>query len=343
MGLDIGSSAVRAAQVSWGKGATTLERFGQVSLPAGAVRGGEVMDPQTVAEALKRLWSQVRFSTKKVVVGVANQKVVVRQVDLPKLPAGELTKSLAYHVGDYIPMPVDQAILDYHPLQELRDEQGNAILRVLLVAASREMVNSTVRAVQLAGLKPTMVDLTPFAVLRALVPAGGEVAGAEALVEVGSNITNIIVHEGGVPRFVRILPSGGADVTAAVADRMGVATDQAEDVKVAMGLADGQAEHPASRVLDAAGTAWVEEIRGSLDYFRAQATDVRVARLVLSGGGAQLGGLAERLSAATRLPVEMASCVSALHIGRTGLSREQLSSADPVVTVPVGLALGVAA
>ena len=136
VGLDIGTSGVRAAELTFGKGVSTLQRFGQVALPTGAVKDGEVVDPDTVAGALKQLWSQARFSSKKVVVGVANQKVVVRQVDLPWLPPDELKKSLSFQVQDFIPIPVEQAILDYHPIEEVVDDSGSRALRVLLVAAA---------------------------------------------------------------------------------------------------------------------------------------------------------------------------------------------------------------
>ncbi|MDQ3485910.1 MAG: type IV pilus assembly protein PilM, partial [Actinomycetota bacterium] len=239
VGLDIGTSGVRAAELSWGKGSAKLERFGQVALPAGAVRDGEVVDTEAVTAAIGRLWSQAKFSTKKVVVGVANQKVVVRQVDLPWLPIDELRKSLAFQVQDHIPMPVEQAILDFHPLGDITNDAGERMLRVLLVAAARDMVGSSLAAVEGAGLQPTMVDLTPFAVLRSLVAAdsGFGSVHAEALVDIGASVTNIIVHQGGVPRFVRILLMGGGDITDAVAERLGVATEQAEAVKQTTGLA----------------------------------------------------------------------------------------------------------
>jgi len=229
VGLDIGTSGVRAAEVSFGKGPATLERFGQVSLPAGAVRGGEVVDSDPVAVAIKQLWAQAKFSSKKVVVGVANQKVVVRQVDLPWLPTGELRASLSFQAQEYIPMPVEQAILDFHPLEEFENESGGRMLRVLLVAAAREMVNGALEAVTKAGLRPVMVDLNPFAVLRSLATQddlGLAGVDAEALVDIGASVTNIVIHQGGVPRFVRILLMGGADVTEAVAERMGVPVDR---------------------------------------------------------------------------------------------------------------------
>ena len=347
VGLDIGTSGVRAAEITLNKGVATLERFGQVALPAGAVRDGEVVDADAVAEAIKQLWAQAKFSSKSVVVGVANQKVVVRQVDLPWLPTAELKKALAFQVQDYIPMPVEQAILDFHPLEEFTNDSGARMLRVLLVAAAREMVDGALQAVTKAGLKPAMVDLTSFAVLRALVSVDQTGLGspdAEALVDIGANITNIVVHQGGVPRFVRILLMGGSDITDAVAERLGVPVDQAEAIKQETGLAQDPAlaaATPAARAIESVGGGFVEEIRGSLDYFMAQPGAARIGRVVLSGGGSRLSGLGDRLATATRLPVQAARPMSTLKIGKTGLTPEQLAYVEPMVTVPVGLAMGV--
>jgi type IV pilus assembly protein PilM len=349
IGLDIGTSGVRAAELSFGKGAATLERFGQVALRPGAVRDGEVVDPETVAAAIRELWSQAKFSSKRVVVGVANQRVIVRQVDLPWLPLAELKKSLEFQVQDLIPMPVDQAILDVHPLEEFTADNGGRMLRVLLVAAARETVTSLIDAVQRAGLQPVMVDLTPFALLRAMAQRDhlGLSGSAEALVEIGDSVTNIVVHQGGVPRFVRILLMGGSDLTEAVAERMGVPPDQAETVKQQMGMPPQPGtplgDHPAARVLETAGATFVDEVRGSLDYYLSAQQAVPITRVVVTGGGGRLAGLAQRLSTATRLPVEYGNALAALSIGKTGLSPEQLSHVAPLAAVPVGLAMGVAA
>lgn len=345
VGLDIGTSGVRAAQVSTAKGVSVLERFGQVALPLGAVRDGEVVDVDTVAHALKQLWASAKFSTKKVVLGVANQRVIVRQVDLPWLPPAEMRASLAFQVQDFIPIPVDQAVLDFHPLEEFTNEAGGRMLRMLLVAADRDMVNGALRAVQQAGLIPAMVDLTPFALLRALTPTGvrGDEAESDAYVNVGASITNIVIHQGGVPRFVRILVMGGNDVTDAVAERLGIPNDQAEAIKAQVGMHSAtDSGHPASRVIEQAGSQWVEEVRGSLDYYAAQPGAARLNRIVLTGGGSQLGGLAERLASATRLQVEPATPYASLKLGKLGLSTEQLQYVQPLVAVPVGLAMGVA-
>jgi type IV pilus assembly protein PilM len=192
-----------------------------------------------------------------------------------------------------------------------------------------------------------MVDLTSFAVLRSLVSldAGVSPTGAEALVDVGANVTNIVIHQGGVPRFVRILLMGGADITDAVAERLGVPMDHAEAVKQSTGLAAVQGAgdmHPANRAIEQTGSTFVEEVRGSLDYYLAQPNAARIGRVVLSGGGSRLTGLVDRLATATRLPVSIARPMSTLKLGKTGLTADQLAYVEPMVTVPVGLAMGVA-
>ncbi|HEY5183739.1 MAG TPA: type IV pilus assembly protein PilM [Actinomycetes bacterium] len=347
IGLDIGTSGVRAAELHFGKGDVTLAKFGQVALPEGAVRDGEVIDPVAVGQAIKQLWAHTKFSSKKVVVGVANQRVIVRQVDLPWLPPDELKKSLPYQVQDFIPMPVETAVLDFYPLEETTNDAGGRTLRGLLVAASREMVLNAVHAVQKAGLTPSMVDLSSFAVLRSMARPDhlGLSSQVEALVDVGARVTNIVVHEGGVPRFIRILLMGGQDLTDAVAERIGVPVPQAEALKQELGLGDTSADMNAevtARVLEAAAAAFIDEVRGSLDYYMASSGSASIERLLLTGGGSRLNGLAERLSAATRIPVVQGSPLGSISVGRTGLTPEQIEFVDPLAVVPVGLALGAA-
>ena len=340
IGLDIGTSGVRAAELSFGSGGTTLEKFGQVAVPAGAVRDGEVVDQGLVVDALKALWKGSRFGSRKVALGVANQRVVVRQVDLPWVPASELKQSLPLQVQDYLPMPVADSVIDFHVTEEVTSG-GARVLRGLLVAAARDMVMSNVRAVEAAGLRATSVDLSSFAVLRAVGRPHSEVA-TEALVDVGSRVSNLVVHSGGVPRFVRVLLMGGQDVTDAIAERLGVPQDLAEAIK-RHGLPDAteQELELAGSAVDLMLEAFVDEIRSSIDYFSASHPQFRPERLVLTGGGSLLPGIADRLEAATRIPTRAGDPISALHLGRTGLDEDQLSLLQPLAAVPVGLALGV--
>ena len=340
IGLDIGSSGVRAAQVTVNKGQVTLDRFGQVALPPGAVRDGEVVDPDAVGEAIRTLWSSVKFSKKDVVLGISNQKVFVRLVEIPWMPADELKDSLKFQVADLVPLPVDEAVLDFVQLEEIVNDASHTI-RGLLVAASKEMVLGAIRATQKAGLRATTVDLTSFAALRSAGTADPlGLQGPEAVVDVGAKVTNIVVHEAGVPAFVRILLQGGDDVTDAVVERLGVPSAEAELLKRDPTQLGQRGPGDAARIIDTQLNEFVDEIRGSVDYYLATSGSRPLARLVLSGGGSLAPGLAEKLAAAVRVPVEYGRAFASLTIGRTGLAPEQIRFVEPMAAVPVGLALG---
>jgi type IV pilus assembly protein PilM len=345
IGLDIGTSVVRAVELSYGRSGTTLERFGQLVLPPGAVLDGQVVDEDAVAASLRKLWQATGLSHKEVVLGVANQRVIVRQLELPWVPKAELHSSLAFQVQDLLPLPVDQTVLDFFPLEEVTDPSGNRTLKGLLVAAARETVLANVRCAERAGLRVDSVDLTPFAVLRSLGRQTGAEVETEALIDIGARVTNIVIHSAGVPRFVRILLVGGQDVTDAVSEQLGVPPAQAEVMKQSVGRSAGDAGFDAAlgdlvRTVAATSQDFVTEIRGSLDYYGASNPGAPVERIVVTGGGSRLDGILDRLAAATRLPVRPGDPMAHLRIGRTGLDDAQLAFVKPMAAVPVGLALG---
>ena len=233
IGVDVGSTAVRVAEVAAGE-IPVIVRAAQVPLPPGVVEAGEVRQPEVVAEALRELWSKAGVKSKQVHLGVGNQRVVVRELALPWLPEKELRDTLGFQVQEFIPMASDEAVLDFDPLGEM-DQGGRRMVRILLVAAHKPMVNALVEAALAAKLDPQGIDLTPFAVIRA-VGAGDDgldldSSGDEAIVDIGAQVTSICVHDRGVSRFVRMLPSGGRDITLALASGLGVDDEMAERLK----------------------------------------------------------------------------------------------------------------
>jgi type IV pilus assembly protein PilM len=231
--VDVGSTAVRVAEVAAGD-IPVVVRAAQVPLPPGVVEAGEVRQPEAVAEALREVWSRSGVKSKQVHLGVGNQRVVVREVALPWLPEKELRDTLGFQVQEFIPMASDEAVLDFDPLGEM-NQGGRRMVRILLVAAHRPMVNALVEAALAAKLDPQGIDLTPFAVVRA-VGTGDEgldldSSGDEAIVDIGAQVTSICVHDRGVTRFVRMLPSGGRDITLALASGLGVDEAAAERLK----------------------------------------------------------------------------------------------------------------
>lgn len=341
IGLDIGASAVRLAQLSGGKGSPALLAFGQVALAPGAVVDGEIRDAGPVSEALSELFKRTKVRSKKAVIGVANQRVVVRQVDLPYLEEKEFRASLRFQAADYIPMSVDDAQLDFLLIDDYTTENQEHMMRVLLIAAATDMVKGFVDTALTAGLEPQGVDLVPFAVSRAVSPAArGEtgVAGSEAIVDVGAAVTNILIHHNGEPRFVRILLVGGDDVTAALESELTISHEEAEALKLDLGTGVGSEE--ARKILDAQVKALVEEIRGSLDYYLSQEDSEPVSSIVLTGGGSLTSGLQERLEQTLRTQVTAGRPLSQLNISKSGLTDEQAAQVEPLAATAIGLAMG---
>jgi type IV pilus assembly protein PilM len=339
VGLDIGSTAVRAAEVSVGGSQPSVLRAAQVKVAAGAVENGEVRDPGLVAEALRELWAVGKFKSRQVVMGVGNQRVVVREIGLPWLPEKELRASLGFQVQEFIPMSVDDVVLDFDALGEF-EQEGRRMIRILLVAAPRAMVDAVVAAAPGAKLEPIGLDLVPFALVRAVGTSddGMDLEGDEAVVDIGAHVTNICVHARGVTRFVRILPSGGRDVTLAIARSLGVEDDVAERLKKGESvLGAPPAETVRSAAMSRAGS-FVDEIRSSLEFYTAQAQGARIARVLITGGGSKLDGLLDLLRGRIPVPVERGQVFSRA-VPKLDLDERALNEAEPVLAVAIGLAI----
>ena len=340
VGLDIGSTAVRAAEMAIGSDLPTVLRAAQVALPVGAVELGEVRQPELVSEALKELWSRGGFKSREVLLGAGNQRIVVREVTLPFLPEKELRASLGFQVQEFIPMPVDEAVLDYDPIAEF-DQDGRQMIQILLVAAQRAMVDMIVHAAAAARLEPVGLDLIPFALVRAVGSGEAgmdlESSGDEAVIDIGAHVTNICVHARQVVRFVRILPSGGRDITVAIARGLGIEDEEAEKLKRGEEV-PGLDVAEAGRLAISRAAAFVDEIRSSLEFYTAQAQAARVGRVLITGGGSKLEGLLELLR--ERIPVSVERGQVFLRVkSQLDLQPDALAEAEPVLAAAVGLGI----
>lgn len=343
VGLDIGTTAVRAAEIEFGSGGSTLVRFAEVPLPLNVIRDGEVAEQGVVAGALKQLWTAGSFASKEVIIGVGNQRVAVRELTLPWMPMSDLRKSLSYQVQDILPMATDDALLDFFPTNEFTAPEGR-MLDGLLVAASKDTVAANVLAVESAGLRPVMVDLNAFAILRGMTR--GQLANQTvALVDVGARITNVVISSAGIPRFVRALPSGGQDITDAVARALGVSNNDAEQIKREIGVASNVRPEYAEAAESIAHITQnvMESIRNTFSYFASSSQGRRIERVALTGGGAGLPGLGQLLASTTSTNVILGDPLETFTVARSAGGRANFKGSESRMVLPIGLAMGVAA
>lgn len=347
VGLDIGSAAVRAAVVDTTKSTAVLKRFAEMPLPPGAVVAGELVDRAAVTEAVVALWRRAKLPRKRVVIGLANQRVIVRQVDVPHLEEAEMIEALPFQVQDAIPIPVEDAVLDYVPLEEFNTPDGDLMMSILAVAAQREMVEELLGVAHTAGLQVMSIDLQSFGLVRAAFGAdlmmGGE--GPQGLLDIGMTMSQIAVVRGGITRFVRILPVGGEQFTDDLKAALSMSYEDAEESKRGVGVApegmpEGEDEaSTARRVLTRTADSLIEEIRGSINYYLTQAGEHSLDRLVVSGNGARLPHLANRVARALGTKVEPVRVFDHLGVGRVRMTENQLLELQPVLPAAIGLAM----
>jgi type IV pilus assembly protein PilM len=339
IGLDIGTNAVRVAEIEPGD-PPVLRAFGQVALPPDAMREGEIVDAAAVTAAITRLWKELGLKRGDVRIAIASPRVVVRLVDLPTMSDDDLKGALHFQAQELIPIPLADAVMDFQTLEAVPGPEGQQLTRVLLAAAPAENVGRLVGAVRAAGLRVGAVDLVPLALVRSLgrnVLLGDE--GAEAIVSVGAGVTVVVVHEGGVPRFVRVLGTGGRAFTDAITESLDIAPEAAEALK-RQGSAAGVDFAPARQAMARPTDALLEDIRGSIDYYRTQPGATEIRQVVLTGGGAQLEGLGPQLAQLTGVEVVEGRPRAGLTVGDIGFPREDLPNLDPYLAVPVGIGLG---
>jgi type IV pilus assembly protein PilM len=335
IGLDIGSSSIRAVEVRRTKDEFSLSNFGQVPLPPGTVTGGVIQDPGAVTAALKQLWAACKFGTKHISLGVTSPQLVVREMSVANLPAKEMRQALPFQVKDALPLAVERSLLDFYPLEE---PGNNPTVRGLLIAMPKDAVLAAVDASEKAGLHVDAVDLASFALLRAASRLDAQV---EAIVDVGAEVTSVVVHADGEPLIVRTVPRGGSEITESMATRLGVPVHEAETIKCRFGLHGDDNPATSDAALDAIRPL-VSELRSSFTYLASGERQKQVTRISLCGGSALMPGLAEHLQSQLNLRVMYADSASRLRDTRKGRERG-FDSFVPSAAVSIGLTLGAAA
>jgi type IV pilus assembly protein PilM len=233
VGLDIQPGFVAAVNARV-NGSIVAEQAASLPLPADAVRDGEVMDESAVSDALRELFGESGLS-KRVRVGVANQRTVLRTLELPPVTdQKELAAAVRFQAQDQVPMPLDNAVMDFHPLG-IVDTPAGPRQRVVLVAAQRDMIERLLGAVRRAGLSAEGVDLSAFALIRSLYRADPEQTGRVLYLNV-DGLTNLAIAEGTVCRFTRVVGSGFEGMASEVAERRSIALTDARALLAAVDL-----------------------------------------------------------------------------------------------------------
>lgn len=329
VGLMIVEECVRAVEIRRPASKNpTLVRYGEVALPPGAAGDSEVIDSDAVALALRQLWAEAKISTKRVVLGLGNRRILVRDHSVPVLPLDQIRKALPFQVQDMLPVPVDEAILDFYPLAQDGDHaQG------LLVVAVSDMVDGLIGTVRKAKLTVDRVDLAPFGLVRA---AARHVDREKTVLvaHVGAHTSYLVVMRGGAPLLVRIVP-GGVPVHQMESGRHRAEIEQLLTVGVGSPGGTPDADEPAAPAESRLIEEFAMRVRSTADFYVGRNPGARLDELYVCGEGACHEDVLSALERTVGLPSKELTVGDVVDAARSG---DVAAGALSMVT-PVGLAL----
>ncbi|WP_372790349.1 type IV pilus assembly protein PilM [Paraconexibacter sp.] len=315
VGLELDPSGITAAAVTT-SGGLEIKHAVTTTLDPGIVRDGEVGDVDALAEALRDMWRDEKGLDRRVRIGIANQKIVVRVLELPPIAdAKELEQAVRFQAQDHIPMPLDAAVLDFQTLEVVDTPQGRR-QRVLLVAARRDMLDRVLGAARAAGLRPEGIDLSAFAMVRALAPTAAAAAAAPGetvlYISIGG-VTNLAIATGVSCTFTRVVGAGLEQLAVELAERRQLTLHHARGWLTHVGTErplddiDGDLEviGEARTVLQEGVRRIAADVRHSIDFHHAQGAASAVARCVLTGPAAAVPGFADAFGVELGVPVHV--------------------------------------
>lgn len=355
LALDIGASSVTAVQLSGNGSKIKLRRFHEAPLPDGLVVDGEIVDAELFGRELKTFVNKNGLRGRAAQVGVSNQKVIVRNIEMPEMTEAELLGAIEYQAQDYIPIPVEDAVLDFQVLGRHTDAEGQPRQQVLLVAAQRGMIETLLASLKHAGLKVAGVDVSSLALVRALVPGASFLANAggtgvcRGIVDIASSVSTLVVAVDDALKFTRVINFSSDRFAKEIAEHRGIPFDDAVRLAHSVGLPgplapEGDVYSPevvaeTQRQLGKATAELVDEIQRSLDYYQGQEGAAPVTELIVSGRGTLVRNLDAHLAGALELPVVIGNPLNRVSDNASSLSDDTLALIGPSLAVAIGLAL----
>lgn len=302
VGLDIGSSAVKAVELrASGKG-YRVSAIASEPVPPDAIVDGAIIDGGAVAEAIRRLFGQKGFKAKDVAASLSGHAVIVKKISLPVMSEHELADSISWEAEQYIPFDIQDVNLDYQVLPGAGADRSGT-MDVLLVAAKKEKIADYTNVITQAGRRAVVVDVDAFALQNAFEANYGTGPEVVVLLNAGASATNINIISNGQSLFTRDVSLGGNAFTEAIQRELSLPFDLAELAKKGVPI-DGHTFDDVRPVLHAVTENVLLEIQKTFDFFKATASSDRIDRIVLSGGGSAVDGFAEALAERFSLPVE---------------------------------------
>ena len=336
VGIELSSRFLRAIELDGlgGKKPPIVKKYFEKPIGPGIVKDGEVLDVDLMANELRELWAEAKFSTRDVVAGIGNQRILIRNKTIVGVAPENIKSTLQFQVDKDLPLSVDESILDFYPIRHnsLTNETEG-----LLIAAVKNLIEENVKAFDKAKLNLVRIDLIPFALIRSLID---EVKKETTVIQlfVGSRSTSITIVDKGIPIFGRIIPTGVDEITDSI-QKFGVEYDPAVEIMNTLGVggvntaSDEQKAY--RRAINEQVNQLYQSIRNTLKFYQTNNPDKRYKSIIMAGQGNSIPGLQATFKQAFSIPVESGDPTNKLNVS------EELAESLKEYSIPIGLVLGV--
>ncbi|AHZ86917.1 type IV pilus assembly protein PilM [Bdellovibrio bacteriovorus] len=336
IGLDIGSSSIKLAEMDVsGKGAQLLS-FGFAPTPPNAVSGGEIVDIASVGIAIQQLINEVKTKRKIIATAMWGTAVIVKKITIPKMDRKLIKDQIRFEAEQYIPFDINNISLAHHILNSSASPDA---MDILLIAAQNELVTQYTQVIEVSGLTCGVLDVSGFALANAFELNYGKIPGEViGILNFGASITNFVVLQNGEVIFCRDIPVGGANYTNEIHKAMGVTVAEAEALKLSA-ISRREVPDEVHSIISATNEAVTEEIRSSLDFLSATTNGLVLSRCFYTGGSSATSGLVETVSRVTGIMMEPFNPFLRVKANPKKFSPEYLDQISSFAGVVTGLAL----
>jgi len=371
LAIDFGARSIKAVKLSRTGDGYRLDNFGMVLTPPESVLHGEIKDVDAVTQALAKMLRKKGIHEKSGIISITGQKVIVREITTPLMNEKELMDGLQWEAPKYVPYDLKESLLDAKKIEELEEKEGNKMMKVLLVAAPKSLVNQQIEVLKKVNIQPRVVDIVSNAQIRAfenyLTPVSPNEADGnqmDVILSMGASTTEITLIEGDRLKFTRTILKGGNDITRLIEKKLEVSFAEAEILKRRIGLSlpvepakkeesEMSPEEKTPREPEEEAIPNEEEItelvkngvhdifneiRKSLNYYKTQYQKVTYQRIILSGGMAAMSNIGQVLKQQFGITVVMANPLKGIAVSQNDVNLENLDKYKRSLSTAIGLA-----
>lgn len=335
VGVDLGSSSIKLAQLSKSKGMALLDNFAFVQTPQQTINNGDITDTYLLGESVKMLFKEQNFSCKNACIGMWGSTSIVKKITMPKVDAKSLKEQIKYEAQQYLPFDISQVTIEYHvlPFSSAPDQMD-----ILIVAGQNDLITKYIEVLAYSGLKTSIIDVSSIALANVFEHNYGRFSEPVGLFNFGSNSTQFVVVFQGEILFARDIPVGGFHFTNEISKNMGVTLEEAESLKLSQ-VRGAEVPENTRTFMNMALDHVTEEIRNSIDFYSASGGDFQISKAFYTGGASLTDGLTEHLSNVLKINFEVLNPLLKVKANNKKFSQKYLDQISPFLAVSLGLAL----